>query len=148
MQKKKNLLRKKKKILWKKPKSFNISQLYYITNLEFQHKPKTSSFKNPRTRRRIEVLLRKGQSPLKLLYSIVNLNTHILCLLPRQVVPTAHHQRERNYAKPSCASQSGAGNCARGWPSSSNLQKLQTNLRGKSVPQFYKPIAFFGEVRI
>jgi hypothetical protein len=42
-------------------------------NLNFQHKPKyVSSFKNPHIK--IELLLR-GQKFLKLLYSIMNLNT-------------------------------------------------------------------------
>jgi hypothetical protein len=36
-----------------------------ITNLKFQHKPKTSSFKNPHIK--IDLLLPRGEIPLKLL---------------------------------------------------------------------------------
>jgi hypothetical protein len=44
-----------------------------ITNLEFQHKPKYDLQKNPHIK--IDLLLLRGQNPLKLLYSIMNLNT-------------------------------------------------------------------------
>jgi len=44
-----------------------------ITNFQFQHKPKISSFKNPHIK--IDLVLPRGQKSIKLLYSIMNLNT-------------------------------------------------------------------------
>jgi hypothetical protein len=48
-----------------------------MTNLKFQHKPTNiSSFKNPHIKiDLLLLLLPKGQNALKLLYSIMNLNT-------------------------------------------------------------------------
>ncbi len=52
-----------------------------ITNLKFQHNlAKISSFKKPHINKKIDLLLlpSRGQNPLKLLYSRMNLNTTIL----------------------------------------------------------------------
>jgi hypothetical protein len=62
-------------IIFKKSSKRNQSPSRYynsITNLNFQHKPKISSFKN--THIKID-LLPRGTKSLKLLYSIMNLNT-------------------------------------------------------------------------
>jgi hypothetical protein len=59
-------------------KNQNPSRYYYnsiITNLKFQHKPKISSFKNPHIKIDLLLLLPRGPKSLKLLYSIINLNT-------------------------------------------------------------------------
>jgi hypothetical protein len=43
------------------------------TNLKFQHKPKLSSFKNYHIK--MDLLLLRGQNPLELVFSTMNLNT-------------------------------------------------------------------------
>jgi len=84
-----------KAIIFKKysKRNQNHSRYYYnsVTNLKFQHKPKLSSFKNPHTK--ID-LLPSGKKSLKLLYSIMNLNTHnILALAGKANKQTLlHHE--------------------------------------------------------
>ncbi len=60
-------------------RSQNPSRYYnFTTNLKFQHKPKISSFKNPHIIKIDGLLLllpSRGRKSLKLLYSIMNLNT-------------------------------------------------------------------------
>jgi hypothetical protein len=66
----------KKKILRKKPKSFqrnqNPSRHYYynsiITNLKFQHRPKYHIKKIPHTK--IDLLFPRGQNPLSYYYTL------------------------------------------------------------------------------
>jgi hypothetical protein len=83
-QKKKNYgnsnISPRKNIIFKK-KSSNRNQnpsRYHnsiISNLKFQHKPKISSFKNPHIKIDL-LLLPRGPKSIKLLYSIMNLNTN------------------------------------------------------------------------
>jgi hypothetical protein len=60
----------------------NPSRSYYnsiITNLKFQHKTKISSFKKSSHKNR-PIIITSGPKSLKLLYSIMNLNTIYPCL--------------------------------------------------------------------
>jgi hypothetical protein len=52
-----------------------------ITNLKFQHKPKISSFKNPHIKINRPIIYLGGPKSLRLLYSIMNLNTISLPLV-------------------------------------------------------------------
>jgi hypothetical protein len=68
--KKKNYGNPCKNIIFQKSskRNQNPSSYYYnsiVTNLKYQHKPKTSSFKNPHIK--IDLLLPRGEIPLKLL---------------------------------------------------------------------------------
>jgi hypothetical protein len=75
-------------IFKKKPKSSKRNQYpsrYHnsiITNLKFQHKPKYHLFKNPHIIKiDLLLLLPGGPKSIKLLYSIMNLNTNILAFV-------------------------------------------------------------------
>jgi len=56
-----------------------------ITNLKFQHKQKYQSFKNPHIK--TVLLLPGSQNPIKLPYSLMNLNTKILALVGKANKP-------------------------------------------------------------
>ncbi len=76
-----------KNIIFQKPskRNQNPTRRYYnsiITNLKFQHKPKTSSFKRSSHKNRpIIIIITYGSKSIKLLYSLYNESKHnILCL--------------------------------------------------------------------
>ncbi len=85
-----------KHIVFKKSSKRNQNPSRYynsITNLKFQHKPKKSSFKNSYIKNR--PIITQGPKSLKLLYSIMNLNTTTKTLYNRDTIKTGNYYRSQ-----------------------------------------------------
>jgi len=86
-----------KNIIFKRSSKKNQKILQNIFHdTKFQHKPKISSFKNPHIKILDLLLLPRGQNPLNLPYSIMNLNTISLLTKAR---PTTNQTGPRLHSR-------------------------------------------------